>query len=79
MSNSSVYREIDVQKQHTMSLRETWTLCVRGVKHRLFRSMLTGSAQSPASYLISYLYAAAALIGGIFFFRAIQDHIAAKL
>ena len=41
MSNSSVYREIDVQKQHTMSLRETWTLCVRGVKHRLFRSMLT--------------------------------------
>ncbi len=45
----------------------------------LFRSMLTGSAQSPASYLISYLYAAAAFIGGIFFFRAIQDHIAAKL
>lgn len=41
MSNPSVIREIDVRKQHRMSLRETWTLCIRGVKHRLFRSALT--------------------------------------
>ena len=41
MSSPPVIREIDVRKQHRMSLRETWTLCIRGVKHRLFRSALT--------------------------------------
>lgn len=41
MSQPTVVREIDVRKQHRMSLRETWTLCIRGVKHRLFRSALT--------------------------------------
>lgn len=41
MSPSSVVREIDVRKQHRMSLGETWTLCIRGVRHRLFRSALT--------------------------------------
>ncbi len=41
MSTTSVYREIDVKTQHAMSLRETWILCIRSVKHRLFRSMLT--------------------------------------
>ena len=40
MSTNPV-REIDVRKQHTMSFRETWNLCIRGVKHRLFRSALT--------------------------------------
>ena len=37
----SAYRIIDVRKQHSMSFRETWRLCVRGVRHRLFRSILT--------------------------------------
>ncbi len=41
MSTPPVIREIDVRRQHRMSLRETWTLCIRGVKHRLFRSALT--------------------------------------
>ena len=41
MSPSSVIREIDVRKQHRMSFGETWTLCIRGVRHRLFRSALT--------------------------------------
>lgn len=41
MSTPSVIREIDVRRQHRMSLRETWTLCISGVKHRLFRSALT--------------------------------------
>ena len=41
MSTPHVIREIDVRRQHRMSLRETWTLCIRGVKHRLFRSALT--------------------------------------
>ena len=34
-------RNIDVRKQHVMSFRETWHLCIQGVKHRLFRSALT--------------------------------------
>ncbi len=41
MSSPPVIRKIDVRRQHRMSLRETWTLCIRGVKHRLFRSALT--------------------------------------
>ena len=41
MSTPPVVREIDVRKQHRMSLRETWSLCIRGIKHRLFRSALT--------------------------------------
>jgi hypothetical protein len=35
------YREIDVKKQHSMSFRETFMLCVRGVSHRMLRSVLT--------------------------------------
>lgn len=35
------YREIDVKKQHSMSLRETFELCLKGVRHRLLRSLLT--------------------------------------
>ena len=34
-------RNIDVRRQHVMSFRETWHLCIQGVKHRLFRSALT--------------------------------------
>lgn len=41
MSKSRNYREIDVKKQHSMSLAETFSLCVKGVRHRLLRSMLT--------------------------------------
>ena len=37
----SPVRQIDVRKQHSMSFRETWRLCIRGVRHRLFRSVLT--------------------------------------
>lgn len=39
--SKSKYREIDVKKQHTMSLREAFALCIKGVKHRLLRSVLT--------------------------------------
>lgn len=35
------YREIDVKKQHSMSFRETFELCLKGVRHRLLRSLLT--------------------------------------
>ena len=41
MSSSTAIRTIDVRKQHVMSFRETWHLCIQGVKHRLFRSALT--------------------------------------
>ncbi|MBQ6103986.1 MAG: hypothetical protein IJL06_09985, partial [Kiritimatiellae bacterium] len=41
MSPSPDVRTIDVRKQHVMSFRETWHLCIQGVKHRLFRSALT--------------------------------------
>lgn len=41
MSNTTVRREIDVRRQHRMSLGETWSLCMSGIKHRLFRSLLT--------------------------------------
>lgn len=37
----SKYREIDVKKQHNMTWGETFQLCIRGVKHRLLRSVLT--------------------------------------
>lgn len=37
----SKHRVIDVKKQHSMSLGETFTLCVKGVKHRMLRSVLT--------------------------------------
>ena len=37
----SAIRTIDVRRQHVMSFRETWHLCIQGVKHRLFRSALT--------------------------------------
>jgi len=37
----SKYREIDVKKQHSMSLREAFALCIKGVKHRMLRSVLT--------------------------------------
>lgn len=39
--SKSKYREIDVKKQHSMSLGETFSLCVKGVKHRMLRSVLT--------------------------------------
>ena len=35
------HRQIDVKKQRIMSLGETFGLCVKGVKHRLLRSVLT--------------------------------------
>lgn len=41
MSTKTVRREIDVRRQHRMSLAETWSLCMSGIKHRLFRSLLT--------------------------------------
>lgn len=34
-------RVIDVKRQHNMSMGETFGLCIRGVKHRMFRSVLT--------------------------------------
>lgn len=37
----SKYREIDVKKQRNMSWSETFHLCIRGVKHRMLRSVLT--------------------------------------
>ncbi|MBO7299654.1 MAG: ABC transporter permease [Kiritimatiellae bacterium] len=37
----SKYREIDVKKQRNMTWGETFHLCIRGVKHRLLRSVLT--------------------------------------
>ena len=40
MSKSNT-RAIDVRKQHSMSPGETLRLCIKGVKHRLLRSMLT--------------------------------------
>ena len=40
-SPQKTVRTIDVRKQHVMSFRETWHLCIQGVKHRLFRSALT--------------------------------------
>lgn len=40
-SPSKTVRNIDVRRQHVMSFRETWHLCIQGVKHRLFRSALT--------------------------------------
>lgn len=40
MSKNSI-REIDVKKQHSMSPIETFRLCMKGVKHRLLRSLLT--------------------------------------
>ncbi len=39
--SKSKYREIDVKKQHRMSLVETFSLCIKGVKHRMLRSVLT--------------------------------------
>ena len=37
----SKYREIDVKKQRSMTFCETFGLCIKGVKHRMFRSLLT--------------------------------------
>jgi cell division protein FtsX len=37
----SKYREIDVKKQRNMTWSETFHLCIRGVKHRMLRSVLT--------------------------------------
>lgn len=34
-------RTVDVRRQRDMTVRETFSLCVKGVKHRLLRSMLT--------------------------------------
>ena len=41
MNAPTAIRTIDVRRQHVMSFRETWHLCIQGVKHRLFRSALT--------------------------------------
>ena len=38
---SKQHREIDVRRQRNMTLRETFRLCIRGVRHRMFRSLLT--------------------------------------
>ena len=38
---SKQHREIDVRRQRNLTLRETFRLCIRGVRHRMLRSLLT--------------------------------------
>jgi len=39
--NTNKHRVIDVRRQRNLTMRETFQLCIRGVRHRLFRSLLT--------------------------------------
>ncbi|MCF7855616.1 MAG: hypothetical protein K9N51_12515, partial [Candidatus Pacebacteria bacterium] len=50
-------RTIDVRKQRKMTARETFRLCLSGIKHRLLRSMLTLSVVSLAVAFFMFLLA----------------------
>ena len=70
--NPSPKREIDVRKQHRMSFGETWNLCIRGVKHRLFRSALTLAVVVLAVAFFMFL------LSGSMFERAVARKVSAE-
>ena len=58
-------REIDVKKQRNLTLRETFRLCIRGVRHRLLRSLLTLSVVVLAVAFFMFLLSDSMFLRGV--------------
>lgn len=58
-------REIDVRKQRNLTLRETFRLCIRGVRHRLLRSLLTLSVVVLAVAFFMFLLSDSMFLRGV--------------
>ncbi len=58
-------REIDVKKQRNLTARETFRLCIRGVRHRLLRSLLTLSVVVLAVAFFMFLLSDSMLLRGV--------------
>ena len=58
-------REIDVKKQRNLTARETFRLCIRGVRHRLLRSLLTLSVVVLAVAFFMFLLSDSMFLRGV--------------
>ena len=58
-------REIDVRKQRNLTARETFRLCIRGVKHRMLRSLLTLSVVVLAVAFFMFLLSDSMFLRGV--------------
>lgn len=58
-------REIDVKKQRNLTLHETFRLCIRGVRHRLLRSLLTLSVVILAVAFFMFLLSDSMFLRGV--------------
>ena len=58
-------REIDVRKQRNLTARETFRLCIRGVRHRMLRSLLTLSVVVLAVAFFMFLLSDSMFLRGV--------------
>ena len=66
-------REIDVRRQRNLTARETFRLCIRGVRHRMLRSLLTLSVVVLAVAFFMFL------LSDSMFLRGVGRGVAAEL
>ena len=66
-------REIDVRKQRNLTARETFRLCIRGVKHRMLRSLLTLSVVVLAVAFFMFLLSDSMFLRGVG--RGVSDEL----